>query len=250
MNIDFSGKSVLVCGGSKGIGAATASLFVESGAKVTIASRSRGHTSELEHISVDLSSRSDVDSLASRIAVGEIRVDVLVNNSGGPKSGSSLEVDFNDLDPSLNNHLYANMKLSQAAVQQMRERGQGRIVNIISVSGKVPVRGLAVSNAVRGAVINWAKTLANDVAELGITVNNVLPGYTETERLKEVFSGAAKLKGTDAASVRQATIEQVPMKRLGRPEEIASAVLFFASEQASFVTGTSLCVDGGWSPWA
>jgi 3-oxoacyl-[acyl-carrier protein] reductase len=250
MNLDFSGKSVLVCGGSKGIGAATAALFRSSGARVTVVSRSRPSSDQLEHIGVDLSDRAQVNALSKRIERGEVKVDILVNNSGGPKSGASLNIDFEDFDPSLNNHLYANMKLSQAAVHQMRSRSCGRIINIISVSGKVPVRGLAISNAIRGAVINWAKTLSNDVAEMGITVNNVLPGYTETERLKEVFSGAAKLKGTDPSSVRESTIEQIPMKRLGRPEEVAFAVVFFASEQASFVTGTSLCVDGGWSPWA
>lgn len=250
MNENNVTRRAIVCGGSKGIGAAIAAELMRQGMEVTIISRSTPTLAGAEWLSCDLSERASVDALAERIAADSRGYDILVNNSGGPKPGPAQNVNYEDFDSSVNAHLYANMKLSTAVLGAMTENGWGRIINVISVSAKSPVPNLAVSNALRGAVVNWAKTLSSELAAAGVTVNNVLPGYTATERLTELFGDAAAKAGTDPEAVQKQTVAQIPAARFGKPEEIAAVAAFFASDAASYVTGQSLCVDGGWSSWS
>lgn len=257
LNANLDGKLAIVCGSSQGLGAASAHALAAMGARVVCVARNdvqlSGIVSQLpgkDHafITCDFSSSSDVDSLAARIQ--EMQVDILVNNAGGPSPSPVESAQRDEYLDAFQVHLLTSMTLTNSVLKGMKERGCGRIINIVSVSGKTPVANLAVSNTVRGAVINWAKTLSNEVASLGITVNNVLPGYTRTSRLEALNANAANRTGRTIEQVEAGIIAQIPVGRFGKPEEVAAAVAFFATESASFITGTSLAVDGGWSKFS
>jgi 3-oxoacyl-[acyl-carrier protein] reductase len=175
-------------------------------------------------------------------------VHILVNNTGGPAAGPILDAQPDAFVAAFQQHLINNQRLAQAVVPGMRTAGYGRIVNIISTSVKAPLHGLGVSNTVRAAVGNWSKTLANELAVDGITVNNVLPGATQTERLTAIIDGRAARTGRASAEVAQEMIDEVPMRRFAQPSEIAAAVAFLASPDASYITGINIPVDGGRTP--
>lgn len=168
-----------------------------------------------------------------------------MNNTGGPKSGLISEANETEFLEAFSNHLLVNSLLSQMVIPAMKENNFGRIINIISTSVKVPLPNLGVSNTIRAAVASWAKTLANEVAQYGITVNNVLPGYTDTERLSVLMDNAAKKSGKSIEEIKKEWINSVPAKRFANPSEVANAVAFLASEQASYINGINLPVDGG-----
>ncbi len=254
MNISLAGKRALVCGASRGIGRATAEALAAQGARVVLVARDAkalevvrdglagdGHTA----ISTDLG-----DPAAAAAVVGEHlaatgTVHILVNNTGGPKGGPAHTAAAEEFEVAFRQHLVANQLLVQAVVPGMREAGFGRIINVISTSVKEPIAGLGVSNTIRGAVANWAKTLAGELGPSGITVNNVLPGFTRTDRLASLFEGRASARGVPLETVEDEARARIPLGRFAEPAEIAAAIAFLASPAAAYINGINLPVDGG-----
>jgi 3-oxoacyl-[acyl-carrier protein] reductase len=253
---DLRGRNALVCGASAGIGRASAMALAARGATVTAVARRgdrlRALVAELarefpgEHACV-IGDQDDralfLRVIANHLAVrGSIHV--LVNYSGGPPAGALLDVDVEAVETAFSRHLLVAHELVRMLLPGMRAAGFGRIVNIISISVREPIPNLGVSNIVRAAMAAWAKTLSKELPA-GVTINNVLPGYTDTERLHELMTATAQTSGRSAAEVAAGWLASVPEARLGRPEEVAAAVSFLASRDASFVRGQSLAVDGG-----
>ena len=170
---------------------------------------------------------------------------ILVNNSGGPSPGPAHLAKEEEFIAALNSHLLSSHHLMQCVIDGMRQSGYGRIINIISTSVKIPLKGLGVSNTVRGAMASWSKTLATELAPFGITVNNILPGATSTDRLKQIIEGKAEKQNESTDEVSKEMLAEIPMKRFATPEEIAFAASFLASEFASYITGINMPVDGG-----
>ncbi len=258
MDLDLTGKHALVCGGSQGIGRAAAIELALLGASVTLLARSadglrealgalHGHDDAARRhgaISVDV---ADLDALAAQVAAlahGK-PVHILVNNSGGPPGGPAHSATTEAFESAFRQHLLASHALVQAVLPGMRESGWGRIVNVISTSVREPIANLGVSNTVRGAVANWAKTLSRELAPHGITVNNVLPGYTRTQRLEQILADRALASGSDASIVARQMLASVPAGRFADAQEIAAAIAFLASPAAAYINGVSLAVDGG-----
>lgn len=249
-------KTVLICGASQGMGLAVAKLFAEQGLTVIGVARNLSRLEESftelvnpsQHkcLIADLGDIESVKSLIQELIRQNLSPEILVNNSGGPKPCTAMNATADDYLQAFTQHLLASSTLVQALVPSMLAQGYGRIVNIVSISAKVPSDNLASSNAVRAAMLSWAKTLSNELAATGITVNNVLPGYTETERLKEVITARATQGNTAEAAIQEKLLSKIPMKRFARPEEIAAAVVFLASDAASYITGINLPVDGGY----
>lgn len=257
MNMDLSGKQALVCGASAGIGRACAAALAELGATVTIASRDAAKlASALKTLptpqrqahdtwAVDLSSHAGVrEALRGLLRDGRV-YHILVNNTGGPAPGRAIDVSPEAYAAGLESLLLTPQVLVQALVAGMRESKFGRIINITSTSVKQPIPALAVSNAIRAATANWAKTLSQELAGDGITVNNVLPGYTDTERLSELFSSRAQKSGASIDKIRSDVLASIPAGRLGSADEIAAGVAFLASPAAAYISGINLPIDGG-----
>jgi len=258
MDLDLTGKHALVCGGSQGIGMAAAIELALLGASVTLLARSSDAlhkalsslpgsddpTRRHGAISVDM---SDLAALTTQVAglAHSQPVQILVNNSGGPPGGPAHAAKTEDFEGAFRQHLLAGQALVQAVLPGMRESGWGRIVNVISTSVREPIANLGVSNTVRGAVASWAKTLSRELGPHGITVNNVLPGYTRTGRLEQILADRARAGGTDEASVARQMLASVPAGRFAEASEIASAIAFLASPAAAYINGVSIAVDGG-----
>ena len=258
MNLRLDNKNALVCGASQGIGKAVAIQFAEMGANVTLLARSEkklksvlstlpNNGSQLhDFISVDL-----VDPVSVVMNVKEKLMEkgvyhILINNTGGPKAGALTVQEPDIFMEAFMTQVMASQILVQALLTGMKHVGYGRIINIISVGLKQPVKNLGVSNTIRGAVGGWSKTLSQEVAKYGITVNNILPGFTKTERLEELFKNRADLTGKSFEDIEKSTVSEIPAGRLGLPADIASAAGFLASEAASYINGVSLAVDGGY----
>lgn len=256
MNIQLNGKHALVCGGSRGIGRASAMVLASLGATVTLLARNPEHLIEAaaalpkpegqkhQWLVADTSDVTDLQQKIKKITETS-PVHILVNNSGGPAGGAILSAIPEDFMKAMQQHLIAAHTLAGLVVPGMKKAGYGRIVNIISTSVKIPLKGLGVSNTTRGAMASWAKTLSNELAPFGITVNNVLPGATSTDRLNEIITAKSDKLMVDKDMVIQEMKEEIPMGRFGTPEEIAQAVAFLASPAAAYITGVSLAVDGG-----
>jgi 3-oxoacyl-[acyl-carrier protein] reductase len=256
MDLNLSGRHALVCGASEGIGRATAEELAGLGATVTVLSRresvlrevvsglvggaDRGHA-------VAVADSSDTAGLARAAAavVARSPVHILVNNTGGPPGGPLHAADLQAFEDGFRRHVIANQVLLQAVLPGMREAGWGRIINVISTSVREPIPGLGVSNTIRGAVASWAKTLAGELAAEGITVNNVLPGFTETGRIRQIVRDRAAREGRSEAEVREAMQAQVPAGRFADPNETGGVIAFLCSPAAAYVNGVSLAVDGG-----
>lgn len=254
MNLDLNGKRALVCGSSKGIGRAAALQLAAQGASVIIMARRADALEQLlaelpdgNHAMqvADFAKPDELKEMLQTPLFQEIPVEVLVNNTGGPPGGPIETAEIEAFYDAFRNHLVCNQLLSQALLPGMKQSGYGRIINIISTSVKQPIPGLGVSNTTRGAVANWAKTLSREVASFGITVNNVLPGATSTERLSEIVNARAKKSGHAVSLEEEKWLEAIPAGRFAAPEEIANAVGFLASPAASYINGINLPVDGG-----
>ncbi|MDX1455206.1 MAG: SDR family oxidoreductase [Gammaproteobacteria bacterium] len=253
MDIDLKGQKALVCGASEGIGRATAKQLAGLGATVTVMARSQDKLAALveelggsphDAIVADFDDTAALEALIEK-QLSDRGYTILVNNAGGPPGGPIVDAEPDAFLAAFQRHLVANQRLVQGLLPGMREAGRGRIINIISTSVYEPIPGLGVSNTVRAAVAGWAKTLAKEVAAEGITVNNVLPGFTDTGRLEKLFAAKAEKTGQLPDAVAQAALKQVPAGRFARPEETAAAIAFLASPAAAYITGVSLPVDGG-----
>ncbi len=253
----MNNKHALVCGSSKGIGASTAIELSKLGATITLLARDKDSLANVLD-SLDTSKKQNhnfiiadfddpfklKDTIDQHIAKNPT-IHILINNSGGPKPGPIVDANVEDFISAFNRHLICNHILVQAVVPKMKEARFGRIINITSTSVKQPIKGLGISNTIRGAVANWAKTLSFELGEFGITVNNILPGYTDTQRLKEIFLNKSKKSNYDIESIVSDAHSQIPLGRFADPKETAKAICFLASEDASYINGINLPVDGG-----
>ncbi|CAM1372389.1 SDR family oxidoreductase [Tenacibaculum xiamenense] len=253
MDLGLKGKNALVCGSTQGIGKATAILLANEGANVTLVARNEEKLKKVrnellnegqEH-SYIVADFSNPEELSNRLKESSLNFHILVNNTGGPAGGPVFNAKLSEFESAFTQHLKCNHVLVQALVPFMKEERYGRIINIISTSVKQPLDGLGVSNTIRGAVANWSKTLANELGQFKITVNNVLPGATNTERLNEIINNKASKTGKAKEEVAELMKNASPAKRFAEPSEVANAVVFLSSERASFINGINVPVDGG-----
>lgn len=256
MDLDLTGRHALVCGASEGIGRAAARELAQLGADVTVLARRqavldevaaalpRSGTQRHRALAADAARR---DALRARVQalVADAPVHILVNNTGGPPGGTAADADEAAFVDAFGRHLLASHALLQVTVPGMRAAGWGRIVNVVSTSVYEPIAGLGVSNTARGAVAGWAKTLSRELGPHGITVNNVLPGYTETARIEQVLHDRVAATGRSREEVVAAMLASVPAGRFAQPEETGGVIAFLCSPAAAYVNGVSLAVDGG-----
>jgi 3-oxoacyl-[acyl-carrier protein] reductase len=255
MELHLKNKNALVCGSTQGIGKATAMALAHEGANVTLVARNRDKLkavlAELPNnanhslIVVDFSNPRELQEQVIKFIEKKHGFHILINNTGGPRSGDILNASLEEFENAFTQHLKCNHVLAQATIPFMKEEGYGRIINIISTSVKEPIPGLGVSNTIRGAVGNWSKTLSIELGAFGITVNNVLPGFTETERLNEIIQIKANGAGTSFEEMSEIMKNYTPAKRFAKPEETANVITFLASKAASYVNGINVPVDGG-----
>jgi 3-oxoacyl-[acyl-carrier protein] reductase len=256
MHLSLEGKNAVICGSSQGIGLAIAEELALLGANCTLVARNEA-TLQAAVQTLDIALRQQHGYLVAdfnkpdsvkKIIEDHVKkqpVHILINNTGGPPAGSVLDVQEDDFRKAFDQHLVCGHILVKACLPGMKEAEYGRIINIISTSIYIPITNLAVSGTVRGAVASWAKILSNEVGRFGITVNNILPGFTKTQRLQEIITGNAKRQGVEVSVVEEKMKNESPMRRFGEPAELASVAAFLASPAASYVNGVSIAVDGG-----
>ena len=256
MDLNLTGKHALVCGGSEGIGRATAHELALLGADVTVLARRaevlqqvadalpRSDAQQHGWLAADVSQIEALRAQVQALAAGK-PVHILVNNTGGPPGGPIHAADAAAFVDAFQRHLLANHALVQSVLPGMQGAHWGRIVNVISTSVKEPIAGLGVSNTIRGAVASWAKTLSRELASQGITVNNVLPGYTETGRIDQIVRDRARAEGKSEEQVIAAMRAGVPAGRFAKPAETGGVIAFLCSPAAAYINGVSLAVDGG-----
>ncbi|MEW5982153.1 MAG: SDR family oxidoreductase [Acidobacteriota bacterium] len=258
MDTGLRGKVALVCAASRGLGRASAMALAAEGARVAICARhmptleatageiQAATGTEVLAIAADVSRRSDVTRLVEQAAAHFGAIDILVTNAGGPKAGLFTALTESDWRDAIDQLLMSTVMLTMEVVPHMRRRGGGRIISITSISARQPVAGLILSNALRPAVTGLSKSLANELARDGILVNAVAPGYTRTGRVIELAEATARREGITTEEVEKRTVQHIPLGRMAEPDEVASAVVFLASNQAAYVTGVTLTVDGGY----
>lgn len=256
MDLNLKGKNALVCGSSKGIGKASAIEIAKLGANVTLVSRSPeimaeiipqlDHSKGQQHdfLQADFTNSSDLKRKIDLLTTGK-PIHILINNTGGPPGGPIVDAQVEEFVQAYHNHLICNHILVQAVLKGMKQAQYGRVINIISTSVKAPIDGLGVSNTTRGAVASWAKTMANEVASFGITVNNVLPGFTKTERLYSIIEKFAQKQGVSTEEQTKRMEKSVPANRFAEPEEVGAVVAFLASPASGYINGINVPVDGG-----
>ena len=254
MEINLKNKNAIVCGSTQGIGEASAIELAKLGANITLIARNESKLlnvlNELDttqgqtHSFIAIDFR-DSNKLREEVNLLTSDYHILVNNTGGPASGAITEAAPESFEDAFRMHLINNQILVQKVVVGMKKQGYGRIVNIISTSVKAPIPGLGVSNTIRAAVANWAKTLSVELGPYGITVNNILPGFTDTNRLKTLIAKKAEIQGLTINEITQQMQSQVPAGRFGKAIEVASAVAFLCTPSASYINGINLPVDGG-----
>jgi 3-oxoacyl-[acyl-carrier protein] reductase len=259
MDLQLKNKNALVCGSTQGIGKATAFALAEEGVNVTLIARNeeklKAVLAELNACQFERSREqchsylvadfSKPDEVAEVLKNTDAKFHILVNNTGGPKGGELLTATTSELLNAFQMHIICNQILVQAVVPFMKSEKYGRIINVISTSVKEPIPGLGVSNTIRNAVGNWSKTLASELGKFQITVNNVLPGFTDTARLDQIIKIKAQKANRSEAEMEQILKSYVPAGRFAKPEETAAAVTFLASRQASYINGINIPVDGG-----
>jgi 3-oxoacyl-[acyl-carrier protein] reductase len=255
--MELQGKLAVVCGSTQGIGFASAKLMAERGASIVLVARNEERLNQsLQNLDssagqqhqvlvADFSNPQELKSKLEGFVAGGNTPDILINNTGGPKGGPIIDADTSEFLAAFNQHLICNHILVQALYPGMKNKGGGRIINVISTSVKQPLNGLGVSNTIRGAVANWSKTLANELGQFNITVNNVLPGATNTGRLNSIAESKAEKVNKSAEEVLSDMAKQSPMQRIAQPEEVAEAIAFLASDRASYINGINVPVDGG-----
>jgi 3-oxoacyl-[acyl-carrier protein] reductase len=256
MNLSLEEKNAIICGSTQGIGLAIAEELALLGANCTLMARNEEALKVAVH-SLDISLRQKHNYLVADFSkpdevkrvieehVSKNAVHILINNTGGPAAGPILEAAEEAFLNTFNQHLICNHILAKAVVPSMQKEGYGRIINIISTSVKIPLKNLGVSNTIRGAVASWAKSMANELGQYNITVNNVLPGFTSTNRLSTLIENIARRGNTVVDIVEKNMLEEVPMKRFANASEVAAVAAFLASPAASYVNGVSIPVDGG-----
>lgn len=256
MNLSLEGKFAVICGSTQGIGLAIAEELALLGANCTLVARNEeALKAAVQRLDIALRQQhgylvadfSKPDELKKVIEAHTAKspVHILINNTGGPASGPITEATEDAFLNTFNQHLICNHIMAKACIPSMKKDAFGRIINIISTSVKIPLKNLGVSNTIRGAVASWAKTLSNEVGQFNITVNNVLPGFTSTNRLSTLIENIAKRGNTVVDIVEKNMVEEVPMKRFADASEIAAVAAFLASPAASYVNGVSIPVDGG-----
>ena len=258
MDLGLSDKVAFVAAASQGLGRAVADELAAEGASLVICSRDQ---KKLDHVAQEIESKtgSRVAAIAANLSVAKDiehaiahgierfgKIDILVTNNGGPPTGKFDSLSPESWDDAYRGLLTSVLEMTRLALPGMKERRWGRILNVTSIAAKQPVENLMLSNSLRAAVTGFAKTLADEVAEFGITVNNILPGYTLTERVGDLSRSIAQKEGISVADVKKRWETQIPMQRLGRPEEFGALAAFLVSERASYITGSSIAVDGGW----
>lgn len=261
MNLDLSGKRALVCGSTQGIGRAAAVELALLGAQVVLLARDRAKLDEVcralptptgqrhAFLTGDFADLGQVEAAVDGIASGaEPACQILVNNTGGPPAGAIAEATPAQFEAAFRAHVLAAQILARALTPGMKAARFGRIINVISTSVKAPIPGLGVSNTIRGAMASWAKTLAGELGAFGITVNNVLPGFTATERLASLIKGRAAKGNTPEEKVAQEMRSTIPLGRFATPEEVGGAIAFLASPAGGYISGINLPVDGGRLP--
>lgn len=256
MEWGLTGKRAVVCGSTQGIGKASAIELATLGASVTLVSRDKTKLKEVlkelpkvkgqEHdcLVADFNFPERLQSALEKYTSTHA-AHILVNNSGGPPAGPVFTASLDEFTKAFANHLLCNQVLVQALVPAMKKEKFGRIINIISTSVKVPIRGLGVSNTIRGAVANWSKTLATELAPFGITVNNVLPGASMTGRLQAIIRDRSVKQKKSQEQIMEEMISEIPAGRISTPAEVAAAVAFLATPAAGYINGINLPVDGG-----
>lgn len=259
MDLGLKEKVALVAAASRGLGRAVAEELAAEGAALILCARTEATLKQtcesIERatgvavlgVAGDISKAEDVARITSAGLERFGRIDVLVTNSGGPPPGSFDGLAQSDWDAATRLLLGSVLELTRAVLPGMKERRWGRILNVTSIAVKQPIDNLILSNSLRAAVTGFARTLGNEVASFGITVNNLMPGYTRTERVEELARSLAAREGLSEGEVRARWEAQIPMGRLGEPREFAALAAFLASERASYITGTSITVDGGWA---
>ncbi|MFA6151083.1 MAG: SDR family oxidoreductase [Chitinophagaceae bacterium] len=256
ISLDLSGKNALIAGSTQGIGLASAQSLADLGANCTLIARNEIALKEAvktlatdkgqqhQYLVADYSNPEQVRTVVSDFVAAN-KIHILINNSGGPAAGPANTATTDAFLQAFNQHLICNHIVTGLVLPAMKEAGYGRVINIISTSVKIPLKGLGVSNTIRGAVASWAKTMANELGTFGITVNNVLPGATSTGRLSAIIENKSAKSGIEKDEVTQEMLAEIPAGRFGLPEEIAAMVAFLASPAAAYVNGTSIPVDGG-----
>jgi 3-oxoacyl-[acyl-carrier protein] reductase len=256
MDLELKGKRAVVCGSTRGIGKAIAIELALLGADITLLARDEKKLKEVQfELPVTSGQRHEylVADFNFPVKLKETIADytkknnvlVLINNTGGPPAGQILDAQVEEFLQAFSTHVLCNQILVQSVVPGMKEAGFGRIINIISTSVKIPIKGLGVSNTIRAAVANWAKTLSVELAPFGITVNNILPGATQTDRLVEILQSKSEKSGKSVDQIKEEMIAEIPARRLAEPREIASAAAFLASPAAGYINGINIPVDGG-----
>ncbi len=257
MNLDLTGKTAVVCGSTQGLGYASAVELALLGANVVLMARNEeklkeavqtletGKGQKHQWLVADFNDNNQVIAAVNRFLDDGKTANILVNNTGGPAGGTALSATVEEMLQAFNNHLLCNHILTKALVPGMKAAGYGRIINIISTSVKQPIPGLGVSNTIRAAVANWSKTLASELGPFGITVNNVLPGFTKTVRADYVIQKRIETSGRTEEEVMKELVSEIPAGRIGRADEFGAAVAFLASPAAAYINGINLPVDGG-----
>ena len=254
--LTLAGKTALISGSTQGIGLASAQALAALGATCTLLARNEtslqaavstlpsAHGQQHSYLVVDFSRPEELRA-AVAVYFRDHTAHILVNNTGGPPAGPIVDASTDDFLSAFNQHLVCNHILTTLAVTGMKAAGWGRVVNVISTSVKIPLKGLGVSNTTRGAVASWAKTMSVELGPFGITVNNVLPGATATGRLEAIISNKVSKTGVSKDDVAEEMLQEIPAGRFGAPEEIAAMIAFLASDAAGYVNGVSIPVDGG-----
>lgn len=252
MNVNLTGKNALVCGSTQGIGRAIALSLAKSGASLTLMARDEKKLKEListlegsghNYLVADFSDFSSV--LKHKVQVERGNFHILINNAGGPPPGAAYEADWREYENALTMHLKVSHHLLQWTVESMKKANYGRVINVISTSVKIPIKGLGVSNTTRGAMASWSKSVSNELASYGITVNNILPGPINTGRLTSIIESQAQKTGKSIEEVEKQMKSTVPAARFGEPEELGYLATFLSSEFAGYINGVSIPVDGG-----